>query len=154
MHHALILKSLLDAYRWFDHPEGMKFVEIERNERRSVGHWLFEPGAMSAFHRVSGCDEIWAIHSGSLWLHVIDPATGEHREVRLGMSVQAGERPVAMVPAGHWQAAELPENVPMAFGSNVCAPGFSYEALELARREELSRCFPRLAELITRLTPG
>lgn len=152
MHHAALLQSLLTSYRWFDHPEGMKFAEIEGNEHRSVGHWLFEPGSMSAFHRVHRCDEIWTIHSGSLRLHVIDPTTGEHREVGLGMSVQFGERPVAMVPAGHWQAAELPDGVPLAFGSNVCAPGFSYDALELARREDLSAAFPVHAELITRLT--
>lgn len=154
MHHAALLRSLLTTYRWFDHPEGMKFVEIEGDERRSIGHWLFQSGSVSTFHRVRNSDEIWAIHSGSLRLHVIDPATGEHHEVRLGMSVQSGERPVAMVPAGHWQAAELPDGVPLAFGSNVCAPGFSYDALEIARREGLSRSFPPFAELITRLTPG
>lgn len=154
MHHAALLKSLLTTYRWFDHPEGMKFVEVEGNAQRSVGHWLFQPGSVSMFHRVRNGDEIWAIHAGSLRLHLIDPAAGEHREVRLGMSVQAGERPVAMVPAGHWQAAELPEGVPLAFGSNVCAPGFSYDALELARRDELSAAFAPHAELITRLTPA
>lgn len=143
---------LFKAYPWFDHPEGMKFSEVTRNAERSVGHWLFLPGALSVFHRLQAIDEIWAIHSGRLLLHMIDPSTSEHRTVRLGVNVQSGERPVAMVPAGHWQAAELPDAESFAFGSNICAPGFSYAALELARGGELARTYPQHAAVCARLT--
>src|ERR1044072_6000492 len=67
-----MLSMILQRYPWSDHPEGMKFAEIYQNEHRSAGHWLFLPGAISVFHQVHNCDEIWAIHSGCVHLHVID----------------------------------------------------------------------------------
>lgn len=148
-----MIEDLLTAFPWFDHPEGMKFVEVAKNDHRTVGHWLFVPGSISVFHRVKQCDEIWAIHAGRLTLHVVEPA-GKHRVLQLGLAVAAGERPMAVVPAGHWQAAELPAGAAYAFGSNVCAPGFSYAGLELARRADLCRAHPQHTGLITRLTRG
>jgi uncharacterized protein len=69
----------------------------------------------------------------------------------LGLDVAAGEQPVAVVPLGYWQAAELPEGVPFAFGTNVCAPPFSLEAFAVASRLLTSE-YPEHAELIQRLT--
>ena len=146
-----MLPHLLQAYDWFDHPEGMKFAETHQDAFRTVGHWLFLPGAISAFHRVLNCEEIWAIHVGRLHLHVIAP-DGKYQLVRIGLDLAAGELPVVTVPPGHWQAAELPEAVPFAFGTNVCAPGFCYEESQIAKRRELCQEFPPHAELISRLT--
>lgn len=146
-----MLEHLLKAYPWFDHPEGIKFVEVERNACRSVGHWLFLPGTFSAFHRVMNCDEVWAIHAGRLLLHVLTPA-GEWQQLQLGPAVERGERPVATVPAGCWQAAEIPPGGPYAFGTNICAPAFEYSALQIAERNELRRAYPQHTPLVTRLT--
>ena len=56
------------------------------------------------------------------------------------------------IPTGNWQAAELPEGLPFAFGTNVCAPSFSFEQFEIARRDDLLRDFPEHKDLILRLT--
>lgn len=145
------LAQLLAAYPWFEHTEGIKFAELERTAQRSIGHWLFLPGTFSAFHRVTSCDEVWAIHAGHVLLHVLTPAGGLS-ELQLGPNAGDGERAVATVPAGAWQAAEIPPGEPFAFGTNICAPPFAYEALEMATRADLSRAYPRHTDLIRRLT--
>jgi predicted cupin superfamily sugar epimerase len=145
------LEAVLRQYPWFNHPEGMKFVELGRDTHRSLGHWLFQPGEISAFHRLTHCEEIWAIHRGRLLLHVIDDG-GALRTFTLGPEIAAGERPIATVPRGAWQAAELPPNEPFAFGTNVCAPAFVYEHLQFARRDELLAAAPDARDIVQRLT--
>jgi predicted cupin superfamily sugar epimerase len=68
------------------------------------------------------------------------------------MDLAAGERPVIVVPQGHWQAAEVPPGVPYALGSNVCAPGFSWDSFELGDRPALIEAYPEHRDLIMRLT--
>lgn len=146
-----MLDDILATYDWFDHPEGCKFVETHRNPYRTAGHWLLLPGAFSSFHRVIDNEELWLIHRGRALIHVLEP-DGVHRVLYLGNDLAAGDLPLVAVPADYWQAAEVAEGVPFAFGANVCAPPFSYESYALGRREELLREFPEHAELITRLT--
>jgi uncharacterized protein len=146
-----MLEEVLRSYHWFDHPEGMKFAEVHKDAHRSVGHWLFLPGSMSAFHRVNNCDEIWAIHTGRLCLHVID-VTGAYTQIRIGIAVGSGEIPVVVIPRGSWQAAELPEGVSFAFGTNVCAPAFRYSEFEIGRRSVLIRAYPQHRDIILRLS--
>jgi uncharacterized protein len=145
------LAEILSAYPWFNHPDGPKFVETHRDAYRTSGHWLFLPGAFSSFHNVTNNEELWLIHTGQLLIHLLDPQ-GNYQLLRLGMDIAAGERPVLAVPAGCWQAAEIPEGIPFAFGANVCAPGFSFEYFNIARREDLLRQYPGQAEVILRLT--
>lgn len=146
-----MLANLLSAYDWFDHPDGPKFVETHRDPFRSVGHWLFQPGAFSSFHRVNNNEEVWLVHAGKVWVHVLSPEGG-YQLLRVGLDLAAGERPVVTVPAGYWQAAELAPGEPFAFGSNVCAPGFTYEQFEIAKRESLLAAYPQHKEVILRLT--
>jgi len=147
-----MIEDILAAYDWFDHPDGpYKFVETHRDAHRSSGHWLFLPGAFSSFHKVRNNEELWLIHLGRVLVHVLDP-DGAHHVLRLGTDLAAGERPVVAVPANYWQAAEIPEGTPFAFGTNVCAPAFSYEEFAIARREDLLRDFPDHADVIIRLT--
>jgi predicted cupin superfamily sugar epimerase/uncharacterized protein (DUF952 family) len=144
--------ALLAAYDWYDHPEGPRFVETHRDDHRTNGHWLFTLGAISAFHRVHDSDELWLVHAGRITVHVIDDA-GEHRAHALGLDVAGGERPVLSVPRGALQAAELPPGTPYAFGSNVCAPPFTFErSFELCARDDLVAALPQHRDLIVRLT--
>jgi predicted cupin superfamily sugar epimerase len=91
------------------------------------------------------------VHKGQLVVHTLSPE-GRDAVQRLGMDLAAGERPVFVVPAGYPQAAEIPEGVPFAFGTNVCAPPFSFDEREIAQRDPLIREFPWHCELIERLT--
>lgn len=141
---------LLAAYEWYDHPEGPKFVETHRNSERTSGHWLFLPGAISAFHRVQNNDELWLIQRGRLLVHTVDDA-GHHVVHRLGTDPERGERPVLEVKKNCLQAAELPFGEAFAFGSNVCAPAFSFDELTIRTAPELSEMFPPHAGLFQRL---
>lgn len=145
------LSDILAAYDWYDHPDGPKFVEVHRDEHRTAGHWLFLPGTFSSFHRVLNGEELWLIHAGKLHVHVIE-SSGKHTLLRLGLDLRSGERPVAAVPAGHWQAAELPADAPFAFGTNVCAPPFSFDQFSIAERDVLIRQYPAHNTLVHRLT--
>lgn len=145
------IDQLLSAYDWYDHPEGPKFVETHRDEYRTCGHWLFLKGKISAFHQVFNNAELWLIHQGSLMIYLISP-TGDLTTVRLGTNLALGETPVYAVPAGYWQAATLAEGADYAFGSNVCAPAFSFAQFCLADREALRQQFPQHRDLITTLT--
>ncbi|MEW6130631.1 MAG: cupin domain-containing protein [Acidobacteriota bacterium] len=147
----MMLNKILTSYDWFDHPDGPKFVETHRDTYRTVGHWLFLPQSFSAFHRVENNEEIWAIHSGRLLIHILEPP-GQHKIFRLGMDFNNGERPVVTVAKGVWQAAEIPAGVEFAFGTNICAPPFSFAEFSIAKRETLVQQFPQHEESILRLT--
>jgi predicted cupin superfamily sugar epimerase len=134
-----------------DHPDGPKFVETHRDEYRTSGHWLFLPGSFSSFHKVANNEELWLIHAGRLHVHIIEPA-GRHAVLHLGLDLAAGELPVGVVPAGYWQAAELPDGVPFAFGTNVCAPPLFFEEFAIASRNDPLRQHPAHRDLIQRLT--
>ncbi len=146
------IDALLATYDWYDHPEGPRFVETHRDAHRTSGHWLFTLGAISAFHRVLDSEELWLVHAGRLTVHVIGD-DGAHRVHTLGLDVSRGELPVLAVPRGALQAAELPPGQPYAFGTNVCAPCFTFEeSFELCARGALLAALPQHRELITRLT--
>ncbi len=149
----LDLMALERGYDWYDHPEGPLFVETHRDEHRTSGHWLFRPGAISAFHRVLNNEELWIAQRGALLVHELDP-DGTHRVHRLGLETAAGEVPVLAIRRGTLQAAELPPGEPFAFGTNVCAPAFDFGQFELTPRAELLERFPGHGELIGRLTHG
>ncbi|MDE2059871.1 MAG: cupin domain-containing protein [candidate division NC10 bacterium] len=146
-----MLDQLIKRYDWYDHPEGLKFVETHRDEYRTSGHWLMLPGTFSAFHRVLNNEELWYIHYGKITLHTID-TRGRLRSLTLGPDVSAGESPVIAVPKNCWQAAEIGDGVPYAFGSVVCAPAFRFELFEIGNRQCLIEKFPRYGEVISRLT--
>lgn len=145
------LSDILAAYKWYDHPDGPKFVETHRDSHRTAGHWLFLPGRFSSFHKVMNNEELWLIHVGKLLVHVIEPS-GEYTLIRLGLDLRTGEQPVATVGLGQWQAAELQEGTSFAFGTNVCAPPFSFDQFSIATRDTLLHEHPTHAALIMRLT--
>jgi hypothetical protein len=146
-----MIDTLLSSYQWYDHPEGLKFVETHRDEYRSSGHWLLLPGSFSAFHRVLNNNELWFIHEGRIILHIID-SEGRLSTHILGGDLTSGELPVISVPINCWQAAEIEQGIPYGFGSVVCAPAFRFEQFEIADRKNLLIKYPDHAELITRLT--
>ena len=145
------LEDILNCYEWFDHVDGPKFVETHRDQFRTSGHWLFLPHTISYFHKVDNNSELWCIHIGRLIIHVLT-TEGQHQQLNLGTDISAGERPVVEIPVNCWQAAEIPDGGSFAFGTNVCAPPFSYERLMLADRTSLTRAYPLHAELIKRFT--
>ncbi|WP_169974682.1 cupin domain-containing protein [Tautonia rosea] len=163
-----------DAAYWIDrlrlqpHPEGGYFRETYRakdtiaaeaiGERfagpRSTStsiYFLLTDESFSSLHRMKS-DEVWNFHAGSaLTVHVIDPG-GTYRSHRVGLDLDNGQEPQAVVTAGSWFGASVDEPGGFALVGCTVAPGFDFADFELADREVLIREFPQHEALIRRLT--
>lgn len=120
------------------HPEGGHFRETFRDpaagpDGRSAStaiYFLLKRGERSHWHRVDAA-EVWHWHAGApLRLSMAAGDAGPVTETILGADLAAGERPQAVVPAQHWQAAESLGDWTLV-GCTV-APGFDFTGFVLA----------------------
>jgi hypothetical protein len=147
------------------HPEGGYYAEVFRSphhvrranselggERAAMTsiYFLLASGERSRWHRV-WADEVWHYYEGDpLELVWLEGEEGVLRRARLGLP-GAGKEPVAVIPAGCWQAARS-RGAYTLVGCTV-APGFEFtdftvlaDAPEEAAR--LRARYPDLAYLI------
>ena len=136
---TLTAAQVIDLLSMQPHPEGGHFVETFRDTERPGGgarsactaiYYLLQAGERSAWHRVVDASEIWHWYAGSALALRTSAKGAATSEVRLGPDLTAGERPQAVVAAGHWQSAE-PLGAWTLVGCTV-APGFEFESFELA----------------------
>lgn len=119
------------------HPEGGHYKEIYRADGPDGGrgqvttiYFLLKAGEVSHWHRVQDAVEIWCWHGGAA-LELSIHAEGAGRETHiLGLDLQAGQRPQAIVPVNAWQAAK-PLGDWALVGCQV-APAFDFARFELA----------------------
>ncbi|MEQ8347815.1 MAG: cupin domain-containing protein [Sneathiellaceae bacterium] len=119
------------------HPEGGHFVESWRDRDGAAGrgwstaiYFLLRAGERSHWHRVDAT-EIWHHYAGAaLDLEIAPDGAGPVTRHRLGPDLGAGERPQAVVPPGHWQAAASAGAWTLV-GCTV-SPAFRFEGFELA----------------------
>jgi predicted cupin superfamily sugar epimerase len=152
---------LVERLQLRPHPEGGLYREVfrspqtlrlERGSRSTLTaiHFVLPADSFSAFHRVAS-DEVWCFQRGDpLELHVLgdDGALTTHH---LGRDLEQGEEPLAVVPAGAWQAA-APLGERYSWCSCLVAPGFDFADFEMAMRDYLAARFPQHAHLVRRLT--
>lgn len=118
------------------HPEGGYFRETFRDTATADGracstaiYFLLKAGQTSHWHRVDAV-EIWHWYAGApLALGIAAPGSREVTQ-QLGPHLDRGERPQAIVPAGHWQRARSLGDWTLV-GCTV-APGFTFDGFELA----------------------
>ena len=133
-------RELVQALGLAPHPEGGFYRELFRSPLRVRGeggersaltviHFLLPAGARSALHRVQGADEAWHFVEGDPLELAWFTEAGETR-VRLGAPAHGG-LPVAVVPAGAWQAAR-PRGAYALVSCDV-APGFEFADFALLR---------------------
>jgi predicted cupin superfamily sugar epimerase len=147
------------------HPEGGWFRETFRATSSALDtvrggeraastaiYFLLRSGEFSAFHRVCS-DELWHHYLGDpLELTVIEPQ-GALLSLKLGAALGRGERPQAVVPRDHFQAARLSAGrAGFALCGCTVAPGFEFADFEMPPRAELLERFPRHTAVITSLT--
>ncbi len=134
--------EIIAAFGLVRHPEGGWYAETFRDnggrDNRKAGgrghstaiYFLLEHGDVSAWHRVRDAAEVWHFYAGApLELRVFDEAEGGFSFV-LGIDLDLGERPQAVVPAGSWQTARSLGEWTLV-GCTV-APGFDFAQFELA----------------------
>ena len=136
--HTPTAEEMIRALALKPHPEGGHYRETFRDPRQVNGRsastailFLLGHGERSHWHRIDAV-EIWHYYAGApLKLEMVH---GSKAEIfRLGADVHADEAPQVTVPANAWQAAESLGAWTLT-GCTV-APGFSFEAFELAPRE-------------------
>ncbi len=144
------------------HPEGGFFRETYRAEplpfalpdrgARSAStaiYFLLSGTDFSAFHRIRS-DEVWHHYAGApLEVHTLEPSGP--KVVLVGPSVERGERPQYVVPAGVFQAARVHGAGYVLMGCTV-APGFDFADFEMPGRSALIELFPACAGVIAELT--
>lgn len=119
------------------HPEGGFYRETFRDDvaladGRAVSsaiYFLLAARQRSFWHRVDGA-EVWQFHCGAPLSLSVAPPSGPPRNIRLGADLVSGERPQAVVPAGHWQRAESLGDWTLV--SCTVAPAFLFERFEMA----------------------
>jgi predicted cupin superfamily sugar epimerase len=150
--------EIASALRLTPHPEGGLFREAFRSSRilllpegersaLTTIYFLLRAGERSRWHRVSH-DEVWHFLEGDpleLWI----TADLQRVEQRLLSPVAGPGEPVAVVPAGAWQAAR-PTGAFALVGCTV-GPGFDFADWALLRDHSgeaarLHQRFPELAE--------
>lgn len=133
--------QLVNSLNLQPHPEGGYFSEIFRSphsvqpeDGRSTRsaltaiYFLLGEGQFSRWHKVLS-DEIWTYCEGApLELFRIDSAQTVHRSV-LG-PVGAATAPVAIIPAGEWQAARTLGAYTLV--SCMVGPGFDFSDFQMA----------------------
>jgi uncharacterized protein len=127
--------GLIEALGLQPHPEGGWYAETWRDAApagqrpaSSAICFLLRAGEASRWHRVDAT-EVWHHYAGAP-LELRIAADSAVRRATLGMDLDAGERPQAVVPAGAWQAARSLGEWTLV-GCTV-APAFDFAGFELA----------------------
>ncbi len=147
------VEALIRRYQLERHPEGGWYRELHRSPepvRRADGQsraglttilFLLPEGEISRWHRVSGADESWH-HAGGAPLELVclPPAGGAPHCQRLAALTEmpravadadATAMPLAVVPAGWWQAARSLGHWSLV--SCCVGPGFDFADFTLLR---------------------
>jgi predicted cupin superfamily sugar epimerase len=138
-------QTLINRYGLQPHPEGGWYREVHRSPqavlRADGAHrsgltailFLLEVDAVSRWHRVSQADETWHYAAGDpLELLLLPPQGGEIQRQRLGAVAEAKtDQPLAVVPAGWWQAARSLGAWTLV--SCCVGPGFEFADFTLLR---------------------
>ena len=157
-------RLLIDALGLAPHPERGFFAETYRAASRVTApshpgersastaiYFLVTAGEpVTSLHRLKS-DEVFHLYEGGPLEIVRLYEDGRWDVGRLGLDLEAGERPQIVVPAGTWFGTEL------AAGSSHClvgctvAPGFEFADFELAEGPELETRYPTAADRIRRM---
>lgn len=161
------VNRLVSQFDLKPHPEGGYYKESYRCDeivmRKQSGtmrnastaiYYLLSDGAYSSWHRIDA-DEIWHFYAGgTLVIYTIDGA-GKLVTQRLGHALdQEGTVFQAVIPAGRWFAAECADSDGYALVGCTVAPGFEFEAFQMANSADLQASYPQHAALIRRLSSG
>lgn len=150
------------------HPEGGYFKEVYRSEESHKGdhlperfggdrshgtsiYFLLVGEQVSKFHRIKS-DEIWHFYEGSPVTIYSISYDGELKKTIVGRDYDKGERLQAVIPKGEWFGAEVNDKDSYSLCGCTVAPGFHFEDFELAKSEFLIEEFPKLYEVINKLT--
>jgi hypothetical protein len=113
-------------------------------------YFLLTSENVSHFHRLKS-DELWYFHAGSpLIIHVIHD-NGVYEEMKLGLNLENGEVPQALVPKNAIFGSSVNENDTCSLVGCMVSPGFEYQDFEMFTQAELLAIYPQHKEIILKL---
>lgn len=129
--------------------EKIDVLDTTRNLFTSI-YFLLESKDVSHFHRLKS-DEVWYYHAGSpLVVHVIDEQ-GNYREMKLGLDIENGETPQAIVPKNSIFGSSVIDEGTFSLVGCMVSPGFDFEDFELFTQEELLEKYPQHESIIKKM---
>ncbi|MFL0364334.1 cupin domain-containing protein [Pseudobacillus sp. 179-B 2D1 NHS] len=113
-------------------------------------YFLLTSNAVSHFHRLKS-DELWYFHAGSpLTIHVIHE-DGEYEEIQLGIDLEKGEIPQALVPKNSIFGSSVNQKDAFSLVGCMVSPGFEFEDFELFTQNVLLQKYPQHQDIIMKL---
>ncbi|MBD7984992.1 cupin domain-containing protein [Sporosarcina sp. Sa2YVA2] len=149
------------------HPEGGYYKATFSSEERTTDeqlsvdfegtrklytsiYFLLTSDNISHFHRLKS-DEVWYYHAGSsLTVHVIEE-DGTYREIQLGMDLEKGEVPQALVPKNSIFGSSVKGDNNCSLVGCMVSPGFEFQDFELFTQAELLEKYPQHEDIIMKL---
>ena len=157
-------EDLISLLSLTPHPEGGLFKETYRSQHRvsregdgitrsasTAIYYLLRGRERSTWHRIQS-DEMWHFYEGgALRIYMLEPDGGLDILLLGNPLRHEGANFQALVPAGHWFAAECAEPEGHSLVGCTVAPGFEFEEFEIADKGLLEQRWPEHRELIARL---
>ncbi|CAH2715296.1 hypothetical protein BACCIP111895_02480 [Neobacillus rhizosphaerae] len=113
-------------------------------------YFLLTSNNISHFHRLKS-EELWYYHAGSpLTVHVIHE-NGEYEEMKLGMNVEEGEVPQALVPKNSIFGSSVLEKDTCSLVGCMVSPGFEFQDFELFTQDDLLQKYPQHKDIILKM---
>ena len=133
-------------------PQGVLTPEHkgDRNAMTSI-YFLLRHGDFSAFHRIAS-DELWHHYDGGPMCIYEITEDGKLICHLLGMDVDKGQRPMAVIKAGSWFGSRVEQEGSYTLCGCTVAPGFDFADFELADRAALKQQYPEYGSIIDELT--
>lgn len=129
--------------------EEMNAFDTQRKLYTNI-YFLLKSGEVSHFHRLKS-DEVWYYHAGSsLTIHVIDEE-GYYEELKLGLDLDAGERPQAIVRKNSIFGSSVNDLNTFSLVGCMVSPGFDFEDFELFTQDTLLEHYPQHETIIRKL---
>lgn len=133
----------------FSSEEEIDAFGMKRNLFTNI-YFLLKSADVSHFHRLKS-DEVWYYHGGSpLTIHVID-TFGNYQEMKLGLDIENGELPQAIVPKNAIFGSSVIEKDTYSLVGCMVSPGFNFEDFELFTQGELIDAYPQHEQIIRKL---
>jgi len=144
------IHTIINTLNLEPHPEGGFYKEMYRSETKVkdlIGssnksaltsiYYLLAGKDFSAWHRIQS-DETWYFHLGcDVLIYFFD----ENKLLRTKQIGMTSKNLQATIPAHTWFAAKPLSENDFSLVSCAVAPGFEFDAFEIAKREELTKEF-------------
>lgn len=114
-------------------------------------YYLLTQETFSAIHRLP-TDEIFHFYLGDSVTLYLFRQDGTVDQFQLGQNLENGHHLQCIVPKGVWQGMHLNPGGNFALMGTTVSPGFDFEDLDLANRQDLLTLYPNHSHIITRLT--